>query len=427
MNDKNTIQQHLSTDHTEPVRDPLWSHIYLPRSLVRVLDTPPVQQLHRIRQLGPSYLVYPGATHTRLNHSLGVFHVAKRMIVRLLQIPESPHLTLEGVKAFLAAALLHDVGHFPYTHSFKSLPLAEHEHLTGRIVQEGELARILKDEYGVDPGWVAQIVDTSIERKERDEITLYRNILSGSLDPDKLDYLNRDAYFCGVPYGIQDTDYALSRIVPDGYSGIGLNYAGLSAMENILFSKYLMYRAVYWHRTVRAATAMIKTAVYMGLEEGVVRPEELYGLDDEMFLTDIGSRPFPPFSLIRRVGRRDLLKPVVDLPFVPERHDHLSRMESRRSIEKEIARELSRKSSPPVEPFEVILDIPDPISFESHAPVFQEGRRFSFSELSVFTPAVVERFTTTLRRIRLFVPPRATELLTDPVSTVEEHLAHGRP
>lgn len=425
MSHRESILRHLTEEHTEPVRDPLWSHIYLPRSLLNIMDTAPVQQLHRIRQLGPSYLVYPGATHTRLNHSLGVFHVAKRMITRLLQLSGTPDLTLEGVKAFLAASFLHDVGHFPYTHSFKSLPLAEHEHLTGMIVQEGDLAGILREEYGVDPRWVSLIVDTSIPYEEKDEILFYRNILSGSLDPDKLDYLNRDAYFCGVPYGIQDTDYALSRIVPDGYSGLGLNYAGLSAMENILFSKYLMYRSVYWHRTVRSATAMIKTAIYLGLEEGIVTPEELYGLDDEKFLTEIGNRPFPPFDLIKRVGNRDLLKPVADIPFSADKHTALASMEGRRALEHEIARELSRSTAEPVEPFEVIIDLPDPISFESHAPVFQDGRRFPFSELSVFTPAVVERFTTTLRRIRLFIPNRAVDALPEPVAYLNEIITHG--
>ncbi len=422
MSEKNDILRHLNDEHTEPVRDPIWSHIYLPPSLLGVIDTAAVQQLHRIRQLGPSYLVYPGATHTRLNHSLGVFHVAKRMIARLMQLPDVPYLTLDGVKSFLAAALLHDVGHFPYTHSFKSLPLADHEHLTGAIVQEGELASRLRNDYGVDPAHVAAIVDPTIPLPAGGEIALYRAILSGSLDPDKLDYLNRDAYFCGVPYGIQDTDYAFSRIIPNGYEGIGLGYAGLSAMENILFSKYLMYRAVYWHRTVRAATAMIKTAIYLGLQEGAVTAEDLYGLDDEMFLTDIGARRFPPFALIQRVGNRKLLKPVADVAFDAARHGPLAEMASRRTIEGEIARDLSRRSGRTVADFEVILDVPDPVSFESRTPIFHDGAFYDFAELSVFTPAVVERFTTTLRRIRLMIPPETASCISEPLRYLEDFI-----
>ena len=300
------IWDHLQTDYTAPIRDPLWGHIYLSPAMLHLVNTTEFQQLSRIKQLGPTFLVYPGATHTRLNHSLGVFHLARRILTRLISHPEAPALTLEGVKAFLAAALLHDVGHFPYTHSFKSLPLAEHEHLTGRIIQSGEVKHRLKEDLRVDPALVAAIVDETLDPAGSDEVLLYRRLLSGSLDPDKLDYLNRDAYFCGVPYGLQDIDFAISRIRPVGFDGIGLDETGVSAVENILFSKFLMYRAVYWHRTVRVATAMIKKAVFMGLTEQVIRPDDLYGLDDELFFARFGDDPYPPFELIAEVGLRRL-------------------------------------------------------------------------------------------------------------------------
>ncbi len=406
------IEGYINSVHSEPVRDPVWSHIYLDPALLRVVDTPPVQQLNRIRQLGPTYLVYPGATHTRLNHSLGVFHVAKRMILRLLRSPEPPDLSLNGVKSFLAAALLHDVGHFPYTHSFKRLPLAPHERLTAQIVQEEPLATRLR-EYGVDPGHVAAIVDDEIDGGGIDEINLYRNILSGSLDPDKLDYLNRDAYFCGVPYGIQDTDYALSRIVADGYRGLAIPHAGLSAMENVLFSKFLMYRAVYWHRTVRTATAMIKKAVFLGLREGVIEPGDLYGMDDESFVREIGSRRFPPFALIRMVPERNLLKPVADIAFEPDEHGALERIDARERVEAAVAADLDARSSRSVMGHEVILDLPDPISFEIDTPVIENGVARSFRDVSVFSPDVVAGFSRSLRRIRLMVAPDLAPLLGD--------------
>ena len=408
------ISRHLESDYTSPVRDPLWSHIYLSPAMMRLVDTAEFQQLSRIKQLGPTFLVYPGATHTRLNHSLGVFHIAKRIITRLVHHPQSPRLTLEGVKAFLAAALLHDVGHFPYTHSFKSLPLEEHEHLTGRFVQSGDLKRRIEHELAVDPAVVAAIVDETMDAEGNDEVRLYRSLLSGSLDPDKLDYLNRDAYFCGVPYGLQDIDFALSRLVPVGYDGVGLEESGVSAVENILFSKYLMYRAVYWHRTVRVATAMIKKSVHQGLQDGAIRPEDLYGLDDELFFSRFSGHPYPPFELIAQVGNRRLLKPAADISFDAQdaAHRRITNLAVREKLEAELAKEFR------IPEYQVIIDLPDPVSFEAHFPIFVDGEAHEFSEKSVFSADVVGRFTETIRRVRLMIPHAVSDALTDPRRTL---------
>lgn len=416
MQRNHALREHLARDYTDPVRDPLWGHIYLSPAMMSLVGTGEFQQLARIKQLGPSYLVYPGATHTRLSHSLGVFHVARRILDRLAAHPHAPELSLEGGTAFLAAALLHDVGHFPYTHGFRNLALTEHEQLTGEIVRTGTLATRIRDHLGVDPQIVAAIVDENLPAPDGGEIALYRRLLSGSMDPDKLDYLNRDAYFCGVPYGLQDIDFALSRIVPDGYRGIGLEESGVTAVENILFSKYLMYRAVYWHRTVRVATAMIKKAVFLGLENEQISPADLYGLDDESFLTGVGGRPYPPFSLIRRVGSRDLLKPAIDIPYDPEiaPHRRLTDIRERSVLEERAAAAIAGAAHVSVEPHEVIIDLPDPVSFEADFPIFNEGRASAFVEKSVFTPQVVHRFTENLRRIRLIVPHEVAERLSDP-------------
>ena len=413
------ISRHLEDAYTSPIRDPLWSHIYLSPELLAIINTDVFQQLSRIKQLGPTFLVYPGATHTRLNHSLGVFHIAKRIITRLVRHPEAPRLSMEGVKAYLAAALLHDVGHFPYTHSFKSLPLAEHEHLTGRLVQEGELATRIRDGLRVDPALVARIVDESMDDGGNQEVRLYRSLLSGSLDPDKLDYLNRDAYFCGVPYGLQDIDFALSRLVPIGYEGVGLEESGVSAVENILFSKYLMYRAVYWHRTVRVATAMIKKAVHQGLHDEVIRPEDLYGLDDELFLERFAHHPYPPFELIAQVGARRLLKPVSDISFDSRDpvQQRLADMATREQLERELAGSLRLPE------YQVIIDLPDPVSFEAHFPIFVDGQAQPFAQRSVFSPDVVSRFTETIRRVRLMLPASHAAKTTDARALMNDALS----
>jgi len=417
MNSRQKIITHLDTEYQRPVRDPLWKHIYLSDAMLELIDTRPCRQLSRIKQLGPSYLVYPGATHTRLNHSLGVYHIAKRMIRDLITAPGMPGLSLEGVKAFLTAALLHDLGHFPYTHSFKELPLKEHETLTGELILSDAVAAKIKDGIGADPYMTAAIVDLELSTGGNEEITFFRHILSGPLDPDKLDYLNRDAYFCGVPYGVQDIDFALSRVLPYGLEGIAIDITGVSAIENILFAKYLMYRAVYWHRTVRVATAMIKKAVYMALRDRIVTPTELYGLDDELFFVKLGDRDYSPFDLVDRVYNRALYRPVVEIPYSEENalHQKISNLDERITMEERIAARIGKKLSSDVRPEEVIVDVPERISFEVSLPVHTADSYVDYPESgTVFTPQVIGDFTHTLRRIRLVLSPRIAERVTDP-------------
>lgn len=414
MDVKDRVLWHLDRDFNRPIRDPLWSNIYVSSGMLDLINSPEFQQLGRIKQLGPSYLVYPGATHTRLAHSLGVFHIAYRMIRALLAYDDCPDLDATAVRSYLCAALLHDLGHFPFTHSLKELPLAEHEHLAAQMIISEPLSGLIRNSVGADPDLVAAIIDESIADEARTEIRFFRKLLSGSLDPDKLDYLNRDAYFCGVPYGTQDLDFALSRIVPIGEEGIALAPTGISAVENILFSKYLMYRAVYWHRTVRVATAMIKKGLYRALQKGLLTPERLYGHNDESFYGEFRSRPEPEFKLIAGVQDRKLYLPLVDLPFDESNpaHERLLDLDERAAAEDRIASAIGTGQT---DSLGIVLDVPERISFEVSFPVVTSNGLADYPEAdTVFTPAVVADFTRTLRRIRLMVAPELAGSLKDP-------------
>jgi HD superfamily phosphohydrolase len=422
MDTHDAISRHLDLDYTHPVRDPLWKNIHLSEPLLKLIDTAPYRQLSRIKQLGPAYLVYPGATHTRLSHSLGVFHVAKRIIKTLVSISPDSILTVDGVKAFLSAALLHDLGHFPYTHSFKELPLAEHESLTGELVLESPVREILENDVEVDPRLVSAVVDEEMDHTGDAQLAFFRNVLSGALDPDKLDYLNRDAYFCGVPYGVQDIDFALSRIFPVWDEGIGLDVTGISAVENILFSKYLMYRAVYWHRTVRVATAMIKKAVYLALREQVIEPGSLYGLDDELFFLTLDRAQFDAFDLIERVYDRRLYRPIYETAFDEgnPRHRALESLDERAALEERIAERLAGRAAGRFGPESVIVDVPERISFEVSIPVRDGDEVVAYPDSdTVFTPQVVADFTATLRKIRLIVHPGLVDHVADAADLLE--------
>jgi HD superfamily phosphohydrolase len=400
---------HLIRDYAEPVKDPLWNNILLSPALLRLIALPAFQKLNGIRQLGPTYLVYPGATHTRLSHSLGVFHLARRLMLNLLAHAEAPGRMPEAarepeaVRAFLCAALLHDLGHYPFAHSLKELQVASHESLTAARVLEPDFSGVLRREVGADPELVAAIVDARRAGPGGEALAFYRRLLSGVLDPDKLDYLNRDAYFCGVPHGVQDVDFALAelRALP---AGLGVTRKGLTAVESILFSKYLMYRSVYWHKTVRIATAMIKKAVLLALEAGALQSAQLYGLDDQEFFALASRSAFPPLQLAGRVARRQLFKQVASRPLDPAdpADASLAGLPARLAAEQAIAREASRELGRPVPAWNIIIDVPEPISFEIDLPVLDAGESRPFADAdSVFTEATVRGFGRSLRRASL--------------------------
>jgi HD superfamily phosphohydrolase len=238
----------------------------------------------------------------------------------------------------------------------------------------------------------------------------FRNLLSGVLDPDKLDYLNRDAYFCGVPYGLQDIDFIISSILPHEKTGIAVIESGLPAVENILFSKYLMYRAVYWHKTVRSATSMVKKALFLGMKEGRIKPEELYGLDDETLFMNYRNSSYAPFTLLKKVSEREIFKTVIEIPFDLENSAHhcLTFLDKRLLKENEILSLLRKSYYPSADEESVIIDIPEQISFEVSLPVVSENRTLDFTASgSVFNKPVIKGFTGVLRKIRVFMPEEA--------------------
>ncbi|AEJ60966.1 metal dependent phosphohydrolase [Spirochaeta thermophila DSM 6578] len=402
---------------SRPLRDPIWRHIHLPEPLLPLLRTPPFQRLTRIRQLGPTHLLYPGATHTRASHSLGVFALAWRMLLSLAEHPTFPHLTKEETLGFLIASLLHDLGHYPYTHSLKDLVLPDgttltpHEHLSARLIQEEPLASLIRAA-GCDPLIPAAVIDSTLPTPTP-HTPFLRALLSGVLDPDKLDYLTRDAFFCGVPYGVQDIDHILTTIRPTA-CGLAITPSGIPSIEHILFSKYLMYRTVYWHRTVRAATAMVKKTIYHALTEGVIIPDRFYLLDDAGLLQLIPRSAGPARTLIEDVHRGTLHTCIWEVPYDPSSplHRAIEHLPTRIRLDTHLARTLF----PNAPDHSIILDLPEPLIFETDIHIITEDEHtIPYTEArSVFTPETVHAFTTTIRTIRLFVPPSLADTRPSP-------------
>jgi HD superfamily phosphohydrolase len=396
----------LAEGFSYPVRDVLWGHIYLTPGLAELIRSAPFMRLHRILQLGPVYNVYPGATHTRASHSIGVYHLGRRLLQNLAERGAGEWLSAEGARSFLCACLLHDLGHFPYTHSLKELPLETHEALTGRLILTEPL-RSLAGAAGADPDFIAAIVDPALPG-DGEELLFYRRLLSGALDPDKLDYLNRDARYCGVSYGAQDVDFILSRLYPHRERGVDIDSRGIPSVESVLFSKYLMYRAVYWHHVVRSGTAMIKKALMGGLEGGDIGPEELYNLDDQGLFRLMEARGGALSSLAAQVREGAFFPLAAEIPFDPSRHGVLRDIRGRSDRERALAAELSAGPGGEIPGEELIIDVPEPISLETGLYVRNEARCFAESS-SAFTPETARSFIKSLYVIRIFVHPRHEE------------------
>jgi hypothetical protein len=285
----------------------------------------------------------------------------------------------------------------------KELPLESHEALTGRLILTEPL-RSLVGAVGADPALTAEIVDPALNGGGG-ELLFYRKLLSGALDPDKLDYLNRDARYCGVPYGAQDVDFILSRLYPHPERGVDIDSRGIPSVESVLFSKYLMYRTVYWHHAVRSATAMIKKALVGGLEKGQIRPEELYNLDDQGLFNLMELRGGALFSLAVQVKEGALYSLAAEAPFDPRRHGVLRDIGSRSRRENALAAELSAGLGRQISGEELIIDVPEPFSLETGLYVRNEARYFAQSS-SAFTPETAQSFIRSLYAIRIFIHPR---------------------
>lgn len=350
------------------IRDPLWDTIRLDPVAVRILDTAAFQRLRYIRQLGLAHLVYPGATHTRFDHAVGVYHLARRALA-VLDDQGTP-MRVEPLDRRLVplAALLHDIGHYPYSHAIEELEETRipghHEALVGRFLDDPEVRAALES---VAPDGPARI-EAMIQGRSPSPL---QGLVSGSLDLDKIEYLKRDARFCGVPYGEVDVDRLLNalELLEDPVTGrpeVGVREKGVAALESLLFAKYQMFRNVYWHHAVRAATVMYKRIVADSLEAGLAAPEELVGRTDEALLFLLEARAAAGVSPgAVRVGRwvaalraRRLPKRVAEVVAAELDGDGVgdwlaADSELKRRVEDRLAAELG------LEPGDAFLDYPE--------------------------------------------------------------------
>ena len=334
------------------IRDPLWNNITLDDLAIRLVDTRAFQRLRYVRQLGLAYLVYPGATHTRFEHALGTWHLAGRTLA-LLKVRGELKGDDANARVVAAAALLHDIGHYPFSHALEEIGAPHHEDVAGALLTRGEIADILREEIGKDaPERIVEL----IRGKSASPL---QGLISGSLDLDKIEYLKRDALMCGVPYGEIDVDrltHSLS-LVKDPVTGratVGVSEKGLAALESLLFAKYQMYRNVYWHHAVRSATAMYKRLVADAIESNRLRVSELSSFSDESLIHQLAERA--PSPLLTGLRERRLYKRAFECPSAELPEDAGEWIANDRRLvaaaENQIAREVGLSAG------ELLLDYP---------------------------------------------------------------------
>lgn len=361
------------------IRDSVHGSIRVDEPFLPLLESNELQRLHGVHQLGLANLVYPGANHTRLEHSLGTFAVASRMSSSL-QLSSDEDLLVR------CAALLHDIGHLPYSHTFETVLHErfgiDHVEISKRLIR-GEDSIVSDVErsalggmnlvvdalegQGIDPGTVASLLD-ALPRDSQQQRTLESHegqahfndrrylgqMVSGVLDADQLDYLVRDAHYTGVAYGVIDLDRLIDTV--EIFNGdLVVEKGGVSAVEGMLVARALMFSSVYYHKTVRIAELMLAKAVER------LEPEEvgsLFRMTDSSLLSNLASRGGYFREVATRIKYRKLFKKVyaravLDIPEDGwDAIDEIGRMDRRRKLEEEIA---SRAGT---EPGRVIIDVP---------------------------------------------------------------------
>lgn len=424
------------------VRDSLYDLIPLGPREERLISTSAFLRLQKIKQLGFVYRIWPGATHTRYEHSLGCYHLAVRALRSLLQRGNDGGLvgvSNSSIQTLVVAALLHDIGHYPFSHTIEELgpPIVLHEQVGRSIIEQGEIATIIERDYHLSPERVADMIDPPRSKTLPDDDELLAHLLSGALDVDKLDYLPRDARACNVPYGGVDVSRLLGalRVYPghaasgetskNGQRRIVVTHKGISPLHSLLHARQEMFDNIYWHHTSRAFQVMLVRAVQEALLAGTLAASQLVGLDDASLLMLLAQERMPGSTraLTEDLDLRRPYKGVIEVSRMAGRLYH--RLDAlfwdanrRRLVEQQLAQELTTALDIPIAHYEVLFDIPRPekwemdvlITFGKHPPI-------GMSELETWVQATglqpddLARYEHHQRRIRVVVPQRLRDLL----------------
>ncbi len=367
------------------IRDPIHDYIELDELALALIDTPEVQRLRRIKQLGFSNLVYPGANHTRFEHSLGVYHLAKHLAE---QVDERLREEL------LTAALLHDIGHGPFSHATEELI----QHYTRKshddveeLLREGAISDVLRG-FSLSPSSIAAHIKGE---------TYIGQIINSEIDVDRMDYLVRDAHYTGVAFGLID-HVRLIHELRFNENKLVLNLGGLQAAESLLVSRFLMHPTVYFHHVSRIAESMCSHAAEYMIENGL-SPKALHKMDDVIFMGEMENTGGYAAEIAKRLDERKLFKRALYTGFDSPGIDVIKLRGNTRRVENEIAQ------SAGIEPGYVLVDIPEkPEIVEMKAKVLVNGKMIPIDKASSLVVAL-EKAQLDNWRLGVFTPPEYRE------------------
>ncbi|TWU40441.1 HD domain-containing protein [Novipirellula artificiosorum] len=427
---------------TSLVRIPPSDGVPLTPRVRRVLDSAPMRRLASISQLGMVSLVYPGATHSRLEHSLGVYLNALRLLARFGDDPRFQAIVdPPAADAFLLAALLHDVGHWPFCHPIEDLQLAglrAHESRVSDWIAKSELAECIDRDWQCETKDVVELLEPSgtLSRLSSAGRDFLRSCLSGPVDIDKLDYLQRDSLHAGVPYG-RNFDVARligSMCIHPSKPRLAIGEKGRTAAEMMVFSRYVMFSEVYWHHTVRSATAMLQRAVFS--VQRSIPLESTFGLSDAEWIARLvqvtGSD-----ACLATCGASDLLdglfgrqrrlfKRVAEFNAIDRRevHQQIARRPYGTLVaaSEKLAEQLTRLTGQLIRGWEVLIDAP-PVKLEVDINVDVVARDQTakkLADVSAVAKALADRqFDDQVKQVRIFVRPELRTKLFQTLSTAD--------
>lgn len=383
-----------------------------------LIDTREFRRLAEISQLGLVSRVYPAANHTRFEHSLGVYRLALCYLRRLASDPRFTEVVKRADgELLMVAALLHDLGHWPFCHPIEDIQLPSvprHELFANSFLLESEIADVIRDDWGINP----RDVVTLLSEKPRDRVSrILSTMLSGPVDIDKMDYLRRDSLHAGVPYGnnFDQNRLIASLCLNEAGDGLAISQKGKTAAEMMVFARYVMFSEVYWHHSVRSATAMLQRAFHQVC--GSLELDTLFRKTESELSREL-------VETAGDTGAGELLRGL----FGPTRRLYKRLAQYSIFHDQEIYNRLARKPYPHlvacaekfadvasthlgrrIPPHEVLFDAP-PISREVEFNVeIHDTKTNSYRRLGELSPvvrALAERqFDDYVKRVRIFVHP----------------------
>lgn len=363
------------------IRDSVHGTLSLNEFEVNVLDTPQVQRLRGIKQLGFISLIYPGANHSRFEHSIGTMFLASKL---------ANHLKLDEYETNLVriSALLHDIGHSPFSHVSEAVLDVKHEELTAELIRNSELNDILSKEFDIED--IIGVINGN---------SPLGPIISGDLDVDRMDYLTRDSHYTGVAYGIIDIERIITNMKLDGE--LFLDIKGVQAAESALVARYQMYPIVYQHHTTRIINSMFRRCLKKIGEEQIIDFSNIYNYDDSDIINICRNQEGFIKDIMTRIDRRNLLKSVFSLPLKEFKRPHeIFKIKSKAlaKCEKEISEDLK------IDPNYVMLNISEYPKFgEMETKISIENKEFPLNKISNIVGAL-EKAQFNYPDISLYVP-----------------------